>query len=324
VGPPVVNLQDQIFPLSIYSLEGGRRQPILKSVNQTEKTRITFFEFQVSEELDFSKPQNLQVVLANGWEQEIVVQSFPHEHVDIQVATLQKNNPVRWVEDWVDYYSSLGIGRVLLYDNGSANIDELSRRLERSKTDVQLILVHWPFPFRPLRSYYNAFCKAGFSNHSHQLFRKSGWTGHFDLDEYPVLRPGLSLGELLESQAQDVGVISLDGYWVPCSIEMNPDKELDSISARDFPFREKQSRNKGYKYFLRSSAYKEAKTHTGVTVSPFVSRMMKPETLAFFEYKGLTTGWKTYLDRYATVPISEEKHILDRRVIDVLETRNSI
>lgn len=66
------------------------------------------------------------------------------------MVTLQKNNPIGWIEQWMDYhYRNHGIDGFLIYDNGSTDytIGELDHRLSRSYLKVKV--VPWPYPYGP-------------------------------------------------------------------------------------------------------------------------------------------------------------------------------
>ena len=50
----------------------------------------------------------------------------------LQFASMQKDTPFEWIADWLANAARLGVGRVLLYDNGSARRDALfERHLQR-------------------------------------------------------------------------------------------------------------------------------------------------------------------------------------------------
>lgn len=66
------------------------------------------------------------------------------------MVTLQKNNPISWIEQWMDYhYRNHGIDGYLIYDNGSTDygIGELDYRIAREYLKVRV--VPWPYPYGP-------------------------------------------------------------------------------------------------------------------------------------------------------------------------------
>lgn len=66
------------------------------------------------------------------------------------MVTLQKNNPIRWIEQWMDYhYRNHGIDGFLIYDNASTDygIGELDYAISRPYLRVRV--VPWPYPYGP-------------------------------------------------------------------------------------------------------------------------------------------------------------------------------
>lgn len=66
------------------------------------------------------------------------------------MVTLQRNNPIRWIEQWMDYhYRNHGIDGFLIYDNSSTDyqIGELDHAISRPYLKVKV--VPWPYPYGP-------------------------------------------------------------------------------------------------------------------------------------------------------------------------------
>ena len=66
------------------------------------------------------------------------------------MVTLQRDNPIEWIEQWMDYhYRVHGIDGFLIYDNGSISysVGELDHRLSRDY--LKLKIVPWPYPYGP-------------------------------------------------------------------------------------------------------------------------------------------------------------------------------
>ena len=52
--------------------------------------------------------------------------SDPGLSCPLTISTLQKDNPLIWIADWLKWHHrEHGVGRAVLYDNGSSNRDEL-------------------------------------------------------------------------------------------------------------------------------------------------------------------------------------------------------
>jgi len=71
------------------------------------------------------------------------------------MVTLQKDNPIEWIEQWMDYhYRVHGIDGFLIYDNSSTKytVGEMDHRLSRDY--LKLKIVPWPYPYGPQGSDY--------------------------------------------------------------------------------------------------------------------------------------------------------------------------
>jgi len=66
------------------------------------------------------------------------------------MVTLQRDNPIEWIEQWMDYhYRVHGIDGFLIYDNASTKYDvgQLDYRLHRPYLKIKV--VPWPYPYGP-------------------------------------------------------------------------------------------------------------------------------------------------------------------------------
>ena len=71
------------------------------------------------------------------------------------MVTLQRDNPIEWIEQWMDYhYRVHGIDGFLIYDNASNTytVGELDHRLSRDY--LKLKIIPWPYPYGPQGSDY--------------------------------------------------------------------------------------------------------------------------------------------------------------------------
>ncbi len=140
------------------------------------------------------------------------------------------------------YCRKLGVERLILYDNGSQNYPEMEEALKAGPDDMDVVLIPWPFNYRPIRSFYNKFCQAGQSNHANQCIGQAEWCGYFDLDEYPVDYKHQNLVKILKNQSRWVGLLRIDSYLSPNILS---DEVTSLPTARDFRYRDKQPRKKG-------------------------------------------------------------------------------
>lgn len=188
IGPPLVNLATAVLPLEL-TLPGENDTPLRHRMRHFD--RVTVHRFALPRALRGIDALELRLAFAHGQREELVVRRLPLLPVTLQVTTLQKNNPARWIIDWLDWLALVGVERVLLYDNGSDEADELFDTLSSScagpSVRPALVFIDWPYAYGPVRSYYNQFAQATQNNHAHHCFGTATWTGHFDVDEYPLI-----------------------------------------------------------------------------------------------------------------------------------------
>ena len=130
LGPRWLNLNEDLQPMRI-----SCEDQILK-FNLTEIKSLCVLEIEAPRDI-----QNSTTVL--NFE-------FPDFRVDLEIDTsrsietrlnhpshrltiinLQKNNHIEWIEDWVKWHSRLhNVQRLVLYDNGSENRQELEQCLQ--------------------------------------------------------------------------------------------------------------------------------------------------------------------------------------------------
>jgi len=318
IGPPLVNLAKTLLPVDVRLIDESGQSGEPLSHRMVLRDRVAFHHFRLPEKYRSAAELQVRIRLANGNETTLDVRRQAPEPVFLQFVTMQKNSPMVWIMDWLTYLAELGVQRVILYDNGSDNFAELRDALQAAPDALDIILVDWSYVYGPVRSFYNQFSQASQNNHAHQCFGNAGWVGHFDLDEFLLCADGQSLRKRLEQLPGRIGCLRIDSYWMLNLEGTGPDSErLPTI--RDFPWREKKPRGSAFKYLVRQSVLKEAKTHNGLLKFGYFRLRPKPEKLVFMHYKALTTGWKTYWNRQVREPVNPDLHVQDRRVLVELE-----
>ena len=205
IGPALINLKDDIFPLEIFI----KKRPIKFALLEVEK--LVFLESK--EPIDEDSEIVEFVLRFNKFQCSLkLINSFHHplwsasdENGRLTISTLQKDNPIVWIKDWIRWHCRLyGVRRVILYDNGSSNQQELIKNLRELDTEVEIIFVHWDFPFG-LHS--NRYTQRGSLNHCRMRFRPINneksidkqYCINLDVDEYLVSPHRKNLYEYLES-----------------------------------------------------------------------------------------------------------------------------
>jgi len=161
-----------------------------------------------------------------------------HESNLLTLVTVQKDNPLGWVRDWVRWHNRMhGVGRLILYDNGSREYgyDQLIDTCMGEEENFQTVLVNWDFPWtqRAWASHRGWFGgpwpqKAAL-NHCYLKYGDCGWLLNLDIDEYLVAEDASSLQDYIRQKSQ---------HYLPFrqrTIQgIGPEKPLAERSFRDF------------------------------------------------------------------------------------------
>jgi len=238
VGPPLLNLKREVMPFRLRThLPNGSSSDVLRH-RMRQGDRVVTHRFRLPAEVTHADEVRVSIDLATGQRAEVRAARAKLAPVFLQFATLQKNSPFAWIADWLGHAARLGVDRVILYDNGSDDVESLPERLRALPLALEIVLVHWPYAYGPLRNYRNRFSQPSQIVHSHSCFGASDWSGNFDIDEYLVVGPsagpsantgssptsylptGASLaGGLLTDRLRRcsprTGLLRLDSYWVP-------------------------------------------------------------------------------------------------------------
>ena len=197
------------------------------------------------------------------------------------ITTLQKDNPVIWITDWVRYYQSIGVDRVMIYDNGSSNIDAVRSALSAVSGDI--VLIHWPFPYGDPKHSNSFMAQVGALRHATELNHDSGWLLNFDIDEYLVPKHGLT--KLLNKRLL-IGRLQIPSFRAITSIP-----EETEIRAGNQIWREKTV-GPAAKYIMRLKGDPKPRVHTAVLGFPYRAKTLAITDAYYLHYRGLTTHWK--------------------------------
>ena len=249
----------------------------------------------------------------------------------LMLMTMQKDNPLIWIKDWCRWYSRVhGVRRIILYDNGSSkeySIKDLSKEL--SGLDVQILLIHWPFPFGPLSSSYNQFTQTGALNHCRLFFGiYNQWCINIDIDEYLYLSSPLSLYEYLQHRAY-LPVVYLNSYF---ALHKKTIKD-QLIRCFDFIYRYRQLRNVHLKYIYQPEQILVNKVHrveiklklkygfvklwikiSNRNSSEREKEMKEKPQLFFYHLFTLHTGWKSGNRSWSTSTYRLTKFVKDEQL----------
>ena len=322
IGPPLLNLEHELGRMSI-EIDGHL-------LRWRSSSALPFRFNGVSVELP-AKSGNVDSVTFK-WASGITKTVIPSrwnvfEENTPTLMCIQKNNQSHWIRDWAKYYRiTHGIEKVVIYDNGSDNHDELI-----SIQDDSLTFIDWPFPYGPVNSHKNKFSQVGAINHFRMTSGRHTRVFCFDIDELLVLRDPNLLTKM-----NHLDVLYFNQYRVP-----HKDGLRQNYSFGDYYQRARSSKNTSKKMIYNAKRFRATTVHYAFcyrspALNKILLKMRKAENLLtnryarryhvsisrlfnvlfnlinmfrgrersiplkkgyFLHYSGITTGWKTYMNR---------------------------
>ena len=125
----------------------------------------------------------------------------------LTISTLQKDNPIIWIKDWVLWHCRLyGVSRVILYDNGSQDQQMLIYKLRNLEPEVEVVFVHWDFPYGSPPYHY---AQRGSLNHCRIYFNPDD-KGELSGNNFCI---NLDIDEFLVSSHRDRFLVYLDSIF---------------------------------------------------------------------------------------------------------------
>ena len=234
IAPPLLNLGKILLPATIRI---GAQQVRFKL--QRRFIRMMIFTAQLPKKLAVDSPIAAQVIFANKSQYAIHLQP-PTPLVGNTVVTMQKDNRIRWIKDWAEYYLSQPfIKHAVIYDNDSVNQDEVIAELSGIAT-----VIPWGFPWGGcIHTNVNAFSQVGELNHFKIRYARKSLIFNFDIDELLVVKTTKAQRAIATKS-----YIRFDSYLVPAIM---PNKA--EYGAADFTKRQAKSRMGFYQYAVHSN-----------------------------------------------------------------------
>ncbi len=312
IGPPLLNLKKILLPLRI-SLNG-----IQVKVKHKEyfKKHYVLFNADVSK-LIINQSNILRINFNDIFEQDVQVSKNLAKKSKFILTTLQKNNKVIWIKHWIEYYKKFyGVDSVVLYDNGSDNVQTLTEQLP------DIVIENWDYKHGIVTSHDNKFCQYGSLNHCRLKYGAESVIFNFDIDEILCLPEGK-----LNQYLYDFDVIRLDSYHVPyfgnepegysfgefTKRYLNTIKRTkkyiyknEAVVANNVHYVRKIDNIVLYKlhrelvHFLKSLSKRGVATKILSRLAEHLSKTkeVSPQEGYFLHYLGVTTNWKKgYLNR---------------------------
>ena len=278
LGPPLLNLGRQLLPLRA-RLNG-------KDIDLSIKDFFKQSYFEVSGEVDpgsVGAINRVELDFNGVFDVALDIERNRQQRQTRILSTLQKNNRSRWIRDWIRYYREyFDIDAVVLYDNGSENIEALRKELDG------VIIEDWDYPYGIVRSHANKFCQQGSLNHCRLKYGCGAEIFNFDIDELLCVD-----ADWLDRQLQEFDVVSFDSYQVPLL-----DGGTNDYSFGDFSKRNRDSRGGAKKYIYRDSAVVANKAHFVRTVENEYLNKVQRQLLRLFRKmkdRAILTSLATFL-----------------------------
>ena len=185
VGPDLKNLAKNLFPLKI-RIDGKYINYDLEQIKGITLLETEQFEFCSGEpkEATFEFRYFSQTLIVSDLFRNCSMISHPGHRLTL--STLQKDNQISWISDWlIWHHQKYGVRRLVLYDNDSNNRQDLLKILNDLQIELYVIFVYWDFPhgYDPYK-----YCQRGSLNHCRLRFPvPRGYCINLDVDEYLFL-----------------------------------------------------------------------------------------------------------------------------------------
>ena len=271
--------------------------------------------------------------------------AVPRKRVSLTLSTLQKDNDPRWLRDWCAWHHRAhGVERVVFYDNGSRDADEVYAKLARRSEGFELVVVHWNYLYGPAEPIHLHYAQTTALNHCRLMFGPhTRWCINLDVDEYLSSNARRPLASVLDRAAG--AAVHLPSYIVPavagesggrCFDSPWRSRDIEAVRGRKYIYRPEAVRFSDNHEFVPKSIGYRAKACLMKALRAFgletivrglvVAKRALRKALAvlrgagtdagepvlfFYHFRALNTGWK--LPR-TFVRADPEKFVRDERI----------
>ena len=269
----------------------------------------------------------------------------PRNRVSLTLCTLQKDNDPQWLQDWCTWHHRAhGVERVVFYDNGSRDADEVYAKLAQRSQGFELMVIHWNYLYGPAEAIQLYYAQTMALNHFRLLFGpQTRWCINLDVDEYLYSNGRRALASVLDCIAG--AAIHLPSYIVPAVAHESGGRcfdspwrlrNLESGKGRKYIYRPEAIRFNDIHDFVPKSIGYRAKIRLltvlgtlgwekiirGIVMAKRTLRKAKARLsgignvagepiLFFYHFRTLNTGWKV---PRTFVHADPEKHVHDKRL----------
>ena len=211
-----------------------------------EDSKVLIILFPIPNEI--KDQDHLNITIKNSLTGEIIITTdLSYQKIVkknyFSVATLFKDEQ-RCIEEWIDYYLTLGANHFYLYDNNSKNRAEIKEKLSPYWKKGLITYITWDYPYTCC-SLDNSWRFTQRAQMNHCLYRyrdENDWILFSDIDEYvyPVNKKTKKILTYLEKYHKDtkVSALVLKSIWFGNSgYNMIPDGPV----IKNFIWRDKES-----------------------------------------------------------------------------------
>lgn len=233
IGPPLYKTADFIKQkCSFISLEGVR---LPFQIIEMDRACVTVL--QATSPID-------TVMLTPGFTQIHINKQETSFDDKIVLMTLQKNNPISWIKEWIIYHSvNHGINGVVIYDNGSDQYTASELETAIQIPNVTVKVVEWNVPYGPQGfdcNYYNVwdsdYAQSTMFEHAKRRYLTDAKLAiNCDIDELIAIDTGNLVTLIEEIETSNIAGVCYKGRWIePYDIANNIPAESIPQESRSF------------------------------------------------------------------------------------------
>jgi len=283
IGPPAINLSDYVNSARLY-IDGQRKR---YSFQDYPEYKLSVLEASISP-CDHLRAE----FIFHDFSKTLDIHRNPTPTEKCILAAISKDNAPEWVATWADFHRhNYDIDEIIVYDNGSNNLDELKAAL-KDKAHI----IEWSFPYGPPKKRSNKFAQPGALNHCLRKYGKGGTLYNFDIDELLIADK-----KKLENELTTNGTVYIESHNVPLTRQ-----KPSSYTHYNFTLRQPERRNKARKFVCRTDSVDLISQHNTWkrTRIPLLNKhhRAKPEKLKshhayFLHFLAITTNWQPDLGK---------------------------
>ena len=267
-GPPLLNNRPKYMNLDVFF--NGKKMSL---TSKKYANHFYILKYKVNE----VKQLNEVKIKVGNTIKTVKIYKNDYKCGDRILITKQKNNRIRWIKDWIEYYTNrYNISNIVIFDNNSDNFNELKNSL---MVYDNVTLIPYNYPFGIPKVFNTNFLQYALLNIAlDQFCSENTYIFNFDIDEMLMVDPK-HLNNILSSK--DV-YYKVRTWWVPMTLDKN-----NEYSFKDFKYKDSSSINKGEKYIVNKQSTTELSVHF-----PKTRCKLKNDGGYFLHFRGISTNWK--------------------------------